>query len=64
MLFTQLPLFNFVFECFIRMVQEHQGGLKLNGTHQLLSYSGDVNLLDDNTNINSVALSPRANYTD
>jgi hypothetical protein len=30
------------------MVQEHQVGLKLNGTHQLLAYADDVNLLGDN----------------
>jgi hypothetical protein len=29
-------------------VQENQVGLKLNGTHQLLAYSDDVNLLADN----------------
>jgi hypothetical protein len=29
-------------------VQENQAGLKLNGTHQLLAYIDDVNLLGDN----------------
>jgi hypothetical protein len=33
----------------IRKVQEDQVGLKLNGTHQLLAYADDVNLLKDNT---------------
>jgi hypothetical protein len=32
----------------IRQVQEDQVGLKLNGTHQLLVYADDVNLLGDN----------------
>jgi hypothetical protein len=32
----------------IRNVQEIQVGLKLNGTHQLLVYADDVNLLGDN----------------
>jgi hypothetical protein len=29
-------------------VKENQVGLKLNGTHQLLAYADDVNLLGDN----------------
>jgi hypothetical protein len=29
-------------------VQENQVGLQLNGTHQLLAYADDVNLLRDN----------------
>jgi hypothetical protein len=32
----------------IRKVQENQVGLKLKGTHQLLVYADDVNLLGDN----------------
>jgi hypothetical protein len=32
----------------VREVQENRVGLKLNGTHQLLTYD-DVNLLADNT---------------
>jgi hypothetical protein len=41
-------LFNFALEYAIRKVQEHQMGLKLNGTHQFLAYADDVNLLRDN----------------
>jgi len=38
-------LFNFAFEYAIRRVRVNQNGLKLNGTHQLLAYVDDVNIL-------------------
>jgi hypothetical protein len=38
-------LFNFALEYAIKRVQVNQDGLNLNGTHQLLAYVDDVNML-------------------
>jgi hypothetical protein len=40
-------LFNFPLENTIREVQEYKVGLELNGTHQLLVYADNINLLGD-----------------
>ena len=42
-----LLLFNFAWECAIRRFEGNQDGLKLNGTHKLLVYADDVNILGE-----------------
>jgi hypothetical protein len=44
-------LLNFPLEYTIRKIQKKKKGLELNGTHQLLVYADDVNLLGKNINI-------------
>jgi hypothetical protein len=45
---TLVTAFQLCFGICHRKVQENQVGLKLNGTHQLVDYADDVNLLGDN----------------
>jgi hypothetical protein len=43
-------LFNFALEFVVSKVEENEVVLELNGTHQLLVYADDVNLLSDSVN--------------
>jgi hypothetical protein len=46
-----LPLlFNFALEYAIRKVHENQASLELNGTHRLLVFTDDINLLGNSIN--------------
>ena len=59
-------LFNFALEYIIRRVELNQNGLKVNGTHQLLVYADDVNIMGGsvrNTKKNTDALVVDSNET-
>jgi hypothetical protein len=55
-------IFNHALEYTIRKVQRNQVGLKLNGTHQLLAYADDVNLLGDNIDTNRCIKKKHRNF--
>ena len=44
-------LFNLALEYAIKRVQVNQDGLKLSGAHQLLVYTGDVNIVEGSVHI-------------
>ena len=49
--------FNFALEYAIRKVQETWLGLDMNGTHQVLAYADDVNLIGDDIRIEKMQMS-------
>jgi hypothetical protein len=58
--------FNFVLEYAIRRVWVNLDGLKLNGTHQLMVYADDVNMLEKsvhtiNKNTEAVVVASKEN---
>jgi sorting nexin-29 len=53
-------LFNFTLEYDIRRVQANREGLKLNGTHQLLVYADDVNILGGRVHATSIKKNTKA----
>jgi hypothetical protein len=56
-------LLNFALEYAIRMVQKIHLALKFNGTHQLLTYADDVNLLGHNIDITSNMAATKTTHT-
>jgi hypothetical protein len=52
MKYLKMPsLFSITFEYAIRKVKVKEGGVELNGTHQLMVYADDDNILGENINI-------------
>jgi hypothetical protein len=52
-------LFNFALEYTIRRVQVNKDDLKLNGTHQLLVYADDVNILEVKENAETLIVASK-----
>jgi hypothetical protein len=57
-------LFNFALAYAIRKVEENHVGLKLNGTHQLLAYADNVDLLGNNIETIRNTDLPRCEHTE